>query len=711
MIRRRDFVRTVGALGMAQGMKGAEAPNVTRSGLSIRFQFLGDKLRQQLMLPEGMQAGQALPSPSDTSGLEVAIHCSGENRSDHHGLKLTGSMPGGRLMYVGKKEEEGRLTIIQRDPMLNLRVESNYEFFDNIPVVRRSTLVVNEGANDVGIEYISSAMLHNFANLGSGDIEKKLRIHFAHSSWKAEGQWRSVPPSRLGIVDNGQFNLSGAFFSNLSGWSSMRYLPMGMVENTDVGVIWFWQIEHDGSWHWELSNTQRKSSYVYIGGPDEEHGHAWKKLAPGASYRTVPVALGCVRGSFAEAVEALTRYRRNGCLRTHKDNKSCAVIFNDYMNCLVGNPTEEKELPLIDAAAAVGCEYFVIDAGWYAELAETWWASVGMWQPSRTRWPRGLASVLGRVREKGMIPGLWLEIEVAGINSPLRTRPDDWFFQRHGKRVIENSRFLLDFRNPAVRAHADEVIDRLVREYRVGYIKMDYNINTLLGTEVAADSFGQGQLEHQRAYLKWIDSVYARYPDLVIENCASGGGRMDYAMLSRLQLQSSSDQTDYRKYPSILVGALGGVLPEQLAVWSYPLADGNADEASFNMVNAMLCRIHQSGHMAKLNPQSLAQVRNGIRVYKETIRPYLGASVPSFPLGMPSIADYESPIALKSTTAERSFLAIWRLNGGESVSVPCPDANAARLIYPTDLGIRTASDSRGVTVTFPRKHMAALLQI
>ncbi|MCL5745466.1 MAG: alpha-galactosidase, partial [Acidobacteria bacterium] len=648
---------------------------------------------------------------SEASGLEVAIHCSGEDRKDHHGLKLTGSMPGGRLVYAGMKEENGRLTIVQRDPVLNLRVESVYEFFDEIPVVRRSTLIVNEGASDVGIEYVSSAMLHNFANLGTQDNEKKLKIHFAHSSWKSEGQWRSLSPSRLGLVDNGQFNLSGIFFNNLSGWSSMRYLPMGMVENTEVGVTWFWQIEHDGSWHWELSDTQKKSSYVYIGGPDEEHGHAWKNLAPGASYRTVPVALGCVRGSFGEAVGALTRYRRKACLRPHKDNKSCPVIFNDYMNCLVGDPTEAKELPLIDAAAEGGCEYFVIDAGWYAELAETWWDSVGMWQPSKTRWPHGLAPVLGRIRDKGMIPGLWLEIEVAGINSPLRTRPDDWFFQRHGKRVIEHSRFLLDFRNPAVRAHADEVIDRLVREYRVGYIKMDYNINTLMGTEVAADSFGQGQLEHQRAYLKWIDSVYARHPDLVIENCGSGGGRMDYAMLSRLQLQSSSDQTDYRKYPSILVGALGGVLPEQLAVWSYPLADGDADEASFNMVNAMLCRVHQSGHLAKLNPRSLAQVRNGVRIYKEAIRPHLPVAVPSFPLGMPSIADRDSPIALIMRSPERTFLAVWRLNGGDTISVPCPHPTTGRLIYPTDRGIRTASSGRGVTLTFPRKYMAAILQL
>ena len=67
--------------------------------------------------------------------------------------------------------------------------------------------------------------------------------------------------------------------------------------------------------------------------------------------------------------------------------------------------------------------------------------------------------------------------------------------------------------------------------------------------------------------------ILKRYPDLVIENCGSGGGRMDYAMLSRLQLQSMTDQEDYLKLPAILVGASAAVLPEQLAIWSYPAGE------------------------------------------------------------------------------------------------------------------------------------------
>ena len=134
-------------------------------------------------------------------------------------------------------------------------------------------------------------------------------------------------------------------------------------------------------------------------------------------------------------------------------------------------------------------------------------------------------------------------------------------------------------------------------------------------------------------------------------------------MLSHLQLQSSSDQEDYRKYPAIVVGASAGVLPEQLATWSYPLASSGPDAASFNMVNAMLCRIHQSGHLAKLSAESMAQVRTGIQVYKQHIRPHVPESVPFYPLGFTDITDDKSPIALGMRSPQRTFVAVWRLTG------------------------------------------------
>ena len=679
-------------------------------GVVFSYEFLDKKLRLRTVLPPDMNGPANIPAPTAVSGVETSLHCTGEDPDDHHGMKLTGGSPGARLVYMGKQEVSTptgkRFTIFQSDPVLGLKVESIYETFGTVPVVRRSTRATNMGRQSVGIEYLSSVMLYNLAP--PREFERQLRIHFAHNTWQAEAQWRTVKPSQIGFIDNGNFSVSAAMFDSIGTWSTQRYLPMSIVENTELGVTWFWQIEHNGTWHWELGNTSAKAVYAYIGGPEELHGHAWKNLKPGQTYTTVPAAVGCVRGGFEQAVEALTQYRRAACLRPRGDTRKLPVIFNDYMNCLEGDPTTAKELPLIDAAAAAGCEYFVIDAGWYAELNEKWWGSVGAWQPSKTRWPGGLQKVLDRIRSKGMVPGLWLEPEVVGIHSPLKDKPDAWFFQRHGKRVIDHTRYLLDLRNPEVRAYLNAVIDRLVGEYKVGYIKMDYNVDGLEGTEYLADSAGQGLLEHNRALLAWLDEVLARYPDLTIENCGSGGGRMEYAMLSHLQLQSSSDQEDYRLYPAIAVGESAAVLPEQLAVWSYQLTNGDADAASFNLVNAMLFRIHQSGQLADLSPTSFAQVKAGLQIYKQKLRPHIGAAAPYYPLGLPDITDPVSPVALGMRSPQSNFIAVWRLRGGDRVHLPKADAKMG-LLYPGELGIRLEPEGEGLTVIFPRKMMACIL--
>jgi alpha-galactosidase len=182
-------------------------------------------------------------------------------------------------------------------------------------------------------------------------------------------------------------------------------------------------------------------------------------------------------------------------------------------------------------------------------------------------------------------------------------------------------------------------------------------------------------------------------------------------MLSRLQLQSSSDQTDYKLYPAIITGALAGVLPEQLAAWSYPLEKADADAASFNMVSAMLCRVHQSGCLSKLSPEAFAEVQSGLRIYKQTIRRHLPRSLPFFPLGLPKITDHESPVALGMRSSEATFLAVWRLRGSRAVAIPAGLRNP-RILYPLEQGIQLLEGDPGspLKVVFPREYMGAILR-
>lgn len=654
----------------------------------------------------------------------VQVNFSGYNRPyEKHGNKHIVTAPGYLLTYVGMEDtrnETGRLlTVTQKDETTGARVVSYLQFHEGTSTVRMHHDVINEGNEEQTLEYISSFYYLGIEKEGKQSSDEKMKLIFACHGWQKEMNFRTAtfPQMGLGQTQPTVTQRTSQTFelTNTGNWSTKRYLPMGYLENTEADCGLYWQIEHNGSWHAEISD-ENEHFYLALSGPTEVQSHWFKQLKPGDCFTTVPVAVGVSRASFDEAMGQLTRYRRM-IRRPNRDNEELPVIFNDYMNCLFGDPTTEKEIPLIDAAAEIGCEYFVIDAGWYAP--GEWWDSVGEWQQCKERFPGGIEEVTDYIRKKGMVPGVWLELEVMGINCEKAKKvPDDWFFVRHGKRVFDRSRYQLDFRNPAVIEHVNEVVDRVVNQYGVGYIKMDYNIEPGIGTELYADSVGQGMLEHERAYLAWLDDVFARYPDLVIENCGSGGLRTDYAMLSRYSIQSTSDQEDYRNYATISANACAGLTPEQAAVWSYPQRDGDEEETVYNMVNALLLRIHQSGHLPQLSPARKALVKEGIDYYK-TIRGDIKKAVPAWPLGLADSLDNWMATALK--VDGKAYLAVWRRYGETDTCqipldklVPAGTKAQVTLAYPKEAlqeAVSYEAKDNVLQVTFQKTVMARIFEV
>jgi len=612
----------------------------------------------------------------------VEIHASGMNQNDHHGSKHTGTCPGYLLKYKSHNDYRNgfgrKLEVLQQYG--GLIVISHIQFYDGISVIRSWTETINKSDNTFPLEYISSFAL---TGLPRGKLPKDRGsiVHIPHSTWYGEAQWKAYTLNDLGYNDVNVFSMKRISLSNTGTWAASEYLPMGGFENRETSVTLTWQIETSASWHWEISDTAGEL-YLQISGPTYQENLFLKKLKPEESFVTVPCAVAIVKGDFEDSIRELTKYRRI-IRRKNKDNENPSVIFNDYMNCLSGDPTTEKLIPLIDAAARAGCDYFCIDAGWYAD--GYWWDGVGEWLPSDTRFPGGIKEPLDYIRSRGMIPGLWLELEVMGIKCPLVEKVSkDWFFQRNGCPVIDEGRYQLDFRNREVISHADSVIRRLVEDYGVGYIKMDYNINAGPGTERDADSVGDGLLQHTRAYLAWLDSVFERYPDLVIENCSSGGMRMEYSHLSRHSIQSVTDQTDYIKMAAISANCMTALTPEQAAIWSYPLRDGDCEEVVFNMVNAILLRLHQSGRLAGLEPERFELVREGIR-YHKSICKELCRGLPFWPVGLASMNDEYFSAGIDC--GNKLYVAVWKTKGEKgAVTMPVKYAanrkSTARCAYP-----------------------------
>ncbi|WP_327399229.1 alpha-galactosidase [Streptomyces sp. NBC_01288] len=616
-----------------------------------------------------------------------------------------------------------RTTIRLVDPVTGLAAEVTLEASPGASFLRSRVRLVNEGAEPLRLESVTTLTLGGITSsvAESSVVEDGLdglTLHWADNDWLAECRWHQaelrdevVPLSRFAHGREGR----GCFERSSQGsWSTGRHLPVAALTDPE-GNAWLWQIESSAGWRFETGEREG-GAYIALFGPDDAH-HQWHQLlAPGEDFHTVPAVLvRAETGGLDAAFGTLTDYRR-GIRRDHPDHRTLPVIYNDYMNTLNGDPTTERLLPLVESAADAGAEVFVIDAGWYDDDAQGWWDSVGAWEPAANRFPGGIQEVLDAITKRGMTPGLWLEPEVVGVRSPLaQTLPPEAFFRRGGLRVTEHGRHHLDLRHPAARAHLDEVVDRLVGEWGVGYLKLDYNINIGPGTENGTESAGAGLLGHHRAHLDWMAGLLDRHPRLVLENCGSGGLRWDYAQLAVAQLQSTSDQQDPLRYPPITAAAATAATPEQAAVWAYPQPDQTFDEIAFTLTGPLLGRIHLSGFLNLMNDEQFDLVRSAVSVYKE-VRGEIGTGHPFWPLGLPGWEDGWIAHGLRG--AESTYVMVWRRTSddtGRALTVPHLRGASvhATVLYPgtSDAGVQWDAAEGRLTVSLPRTDTAVLVRL
>ncbi|MBB2975566.1 alpha-galactosidase [Microbacterium endophyticum] len=576
---------------------------------------------------------------------------------------------GTQFRYVSHSEgisKSGRpeLRICQRAGQI--RSELRLESYAVTRTVRSCVAVQNDSERPLALMSVASWNA-GFTRMADGaDPLDGWQLLRGKSDWLGEGRWarnalRGIDFPRLSEHLTGH-NPRGSLTATSQGtWSTGHHLPTAAIVSAEAQLGFAWQIEHNGAWRWEVGEDT-SGGYLALSGPTDADSSWLHVLGPDQEFVSVPVAITV--GVDGDALLAqLTGYRRE-LRRIHVDNKRMPVVFNDYMNTLDGDPTTEKLLPLIAAAAESGCEVFCIDAGWYDESGD-WWDSVGEWKPSESRFPGGLREVIDAILAAGMAPGLWLEPEVVGIRSPLAdTLPTEAFLQRRGVRVVEHDRFHLDFRHPAAVAHLDAVVDRLIADFSVEFFKFDYNINPGVGTDLGADSPGDGLLQHNRAHLAWLDRLLDRHPDLIIENCSSGAMRMDYAMLSRMAMQSTSDQQDFVSYPPIAAAAPLSMVPEQAASWAYPQPDMNDEEIAFCLVTGLLGRYYVSGYLNRMSGPQRALVSEAIGMAKQ-LRQHIIVSTPYWPLGLPGWTD--EWISLGLAADGHDLVSVWH-RGGSSTS-------------------------------------------
>jgi len=401
-------------------------------------------------------------------------------------------------------------------------------------------------------------------------------------------------------------------------------------------------------------------------------------------------------------------YRRR-IRRDYENYKVLPIVYNPYMHDAWDYPYADHMEKVALGAKELGADVFCIDAGWHDE--DDIMKYIGAWRESKTRYPLGLKNTFDKIREQGLQAGMWLEIETAGLRSPLRKLLDkDCFFLRNGESPINNGRMQLDFNNPKVVAYANEVIDRLMRDYQPGYIKMDYNHDSGPGTEVNSDSFGDGLLNHVRAYRKWLVEVMDRYPNLVIEDCGSGGLRLDYYHLADHSICSTSDEIDYKKYPYIAANIVTAGTPEQMGVWCYPLFDCDEEEVIFNVVNCALHRMQLSGGAYKQEGKNRALLKEGI-AYHRKVNQEKTTMLPFWPLGF---ADFNAEFAAYGLkNKKKAYLCVWNMGTVGERTIPLSNMKVknVKVGYPANNSLACSFDGTAIRIVFDKAYQARVIEM
>lgn len=640
-------------------------------------------------------------------GTVAQVQLCGENKDSHMGAKMVNSSEGRNFQYISHDICGDTLTLCQQSAQVEACTV--LKRYDDTNAVRIRTTVKNISDHPVILEEVSAFVLEG---LGSVEQTDTLRFTRFFQSHHAECQPRTASFRELGLGGGSTDSQGRIACANIGSWSTKERLPQGIIAHSG-GMVMF-QIESSSSWYYEISDRAGQY-YLYLGGPNLPFGGWSRQLAPGESYDTPWVAL-----AFGEDLNGvlgeMTLYRRH-IAGTSKADAALPTIFNEYMHLSWDSPTAENTAKYAPVVAKTGVEYYVIDCGWHNEEdGDKVYPFVGQWKESHARFPEGLRKTTDRIRSLGMKPGLWIEAEIIGYQCQemLAYYTPDCFLSRHGKPLTVMNRHFLDYRHPKVRRYMSETVRRMVEDYGAAYIKVDYNQDCGVGTDRDAFSTGQGLEDCANAFLDWLRSMREEYPEVIFEGCASGGMRMDYKTLSAYSLVSTSDQVDYLKYPCIAGNILSAVLPEQAAVWSYPVgSDCTCGEQVtdqrivLNMINSFLGRMHLASHLDWLNEHQLGLIREGVDYYK-SLSPIKKKALPWLPWGFTGFGEKQICAGLRYEN--KKYLAMWNLGEPASMTVHTK-VRSAKIAYPSCPAAELSYTADSLTVAFREEKCAVFLEI
>lgn len=469
-------------------------------------------------------------------------------------------------------------------------------------------------AEEIWTEFIASKeqgavleMLSSFALKGiCAD-----KIHRLQSFWSAEGKLRTETVDELHLEPS--WNRCGMRiekFGNVGSMPVRKYFPFVVLEDGKNGRYLGVQLYCPSSWQMELLCREDENLIVTGGIADSDFGHWTKKLEPGESFCT-PKAVVAQGNTLYEVCDKLVKAQQPDI--SPADGKM-GIVFNEYCTTW-GNPDYNKIRRICDRLKEKKIRYFVIDSGWYGH-GDEWWSSIGDWDVNEDRFPGGLKPVADYIRSCGMIPGLWFEFECLSEKS-VHYHDREHLLKRNGIPLTVGGRRFWDMEDPWVIEYLNRKVIGLLKECGFGYLKVDYNETIGMGCDGEGGSLGENLRRKVLASQDFFRRIKREIPDIVIENCSSGGHRLEPSMMELVSQASFSDAHETRAIPLIAANMHRVIRPSQSQIWAVLRREDDENRIFYSVVSTFLGRMCLSGDVDNLSEQQWKLVEEGMDFYRE----------------------------------------------------------------------------------------------
>lgn len=502
-------------------------------------------------------------------------------------------------------------TLFDHDGGLQIRHRLVYR--EGWPGVKCLTEVKNTGIEDTTLTFLASFSLGMITPFDRSQAADSLRYYRIRSKWSAEGKVESGSIEDLQLEPSWSgHGVSVEKYGETGSLPVRKFFPFGAVEDTENHVVWAASLGCSSSWQMEL--YRRNESLCISGGiADFESGH-WKKvLKPGEIFVSPEAYLTVSPEGFDAACQNLTAMQDRARL-FGRDFAKLPVIFNEFCTSW-GKPDSKSIAEETTALKGKDVDYFVIDAGWYADRQYGWENNMGDWEVSEELFPNGMEEAVRLIKEAGLKPGIWFEAETVGkLAGALQY--EEHLLKRNGKLICSGERYFWDMRDEWTKRYLRERIINFLRKNQFDYIKIDYNESIGVGCD-GAESPGQGLYENMEASKAFFEEIHRSLPDVCLEICASGGHRLEPSFLNLADLASFSDAHEELEIP-VIAGNMHRVMrPEKCQIWSVIRQTDSAQRICYSMSAAFLGVLCISGDILHLDGRQWEMLENGIAFYRK----------------------------------------------------------------------------------------------